>query len=311
MIGIEQIASYLPPTRASNFERKTEFEIGDRFIEDKIGFRAVARMGEQEDTSVLCEKAYAMLIDKTAIDHESVQAVVVVTQNPDRNIPHVSAVLHGRLGLPQSCACFDLSLGCSGYVQGLSVVLSFMASNGMKHGLLFTADPYSKVVDEKDKNTVLLFGDGATVTYLSDAPCLVPGRFSFGTIGRESGELCIDGGKLHMNGRAIFNFAARHIPADVKRVLIENDLSLADVDSFIFHQGSRYIVDTIAKALGLPDSKVPFVAADYGNTVSSSVPMVLETQMQSANSKCLLVSGFGVGLSWASTVLRRVGAVTT
>ena len=305
MIGIEQIASYLPPSRISNFERKGKFDIDDRFIEDKIGFRAVARMDAGEDTSFLCEKAYACLADKMKLDKAGVQAVIVVTQNPDTNIPHVSAVLHGRLGLPEDCACFDISLGCSGYVHGLSIALSFMAANEMSSGLLFTADPYSKIIDIDDKNTTLLFGDGATVTYLSDSPAFVPGHFGFGTIGRESAELRVCDETLHMNGRAIFNFAARHIPRDVRRVLAANHIELADVDTFVFHQGSRYIVDTIAGALGLPKAKVPFGAAEYGNTVSSSVPMILEGEMHSKDKNLIFVSGFGVGLSWASTILKR------
>jgi 3-oxoacyl-[acyl-carrier-protein] synthase-3 len=305
MIGIEQIASYLPPSRISNFERRGKFDIDDRFIEGKIGFRSVARMDAGDDTSFLCEKAYACLADKMELDKAGVQAVIVVTQNPDTNIPHVSAVLHGRLGLTENCACFDISLGCSGYVHGLSIALSFMAANEMSRGLLFTADPYSKIVDDDDKNTTLLFGDGATVTYLSDSPVFVPGRFGFGTIGRESAQLCMRNEKLHMNGRAIFNFAARQIPKDVQRVLASNNIEQGDVDTFVFHQGSRYILDTIAGALGLPKSKVPFGAADYGNTVSSSVPMMLEREIHPSGNSLIFVSGFGVGLSWASTVLKR------
>jgi len=305
MLGIEQIASYLPPLRISNFDRKAEFEIDDNFIDAKIGFRAVSRMEADDTTSTLCEKAYARLEEKVAIDRNALQAVIVVTQNPDANIPHVSAILHGRLGLPEQCACFDISLGCSGYVHGLSIALSFMAANGMSRGLLFTADPYSRIIDPDDKNTALLFGDGATVTLLSDAPMFAPGQFGFGTIGQDSAELRVRDDALYMNGRAIFNFAARHIPKDIKRVLAANSREISDIDSFVFHQGSRYIVETIANALGVPKTKVSFGAAEYGNTVSSSVPMILETEMQANDTNLILVSGFGVGLSWASTVLKR------
>ncbi|KQW22304.1 3-oxoacyl-ACP synthase [Afipia sp. Root123D2] len=305
MLGIEEIASYLPPLRMSNFERKDQFAIDDHFIEKKIGFLAVSRMEADDTTSTLCEKAYARLADKIAIDKNGLQAVIVVTQNPDTNIPHVSAILHGRLGLPEQCACFDVSLGCSGYVHGLSIALSFMMANGMSRGLLFTADPYSKIIDNDDKSTALLFGDGATVTLLSDTPTFVPGQFSFGTIGQESAELRVSYDALYMNGRAIFNFAARHIPRDVKLVLAANGLEIGDIDSFVFHQGSRYIVEAIANSLGVPKLKVPFGAAEYGNTVSSSVPMILENEMLAIDKNLIFASGFGVGLSWASTILTR------
>lgn len=306
MLGIAAIASYVPAGRLSNYDRKAEFGIDDAFIEDKIGFRSVARMAPGETTSDLCVRAFEALKCKVSIDPAAIEAVVVVTQNPDRNIPHVSAVVHGRLGLSTSCAAFDVSLGCSGYVHGLSIVQGFMAANGYKRALLFTADPYSKIIDASDKNTVLLFGDAATVSLLSDAPVFVPGRFRFGTLGVESENLAITGGHLYMNGRAIFSFVARNIPSDVNALLAANGLAIGDVDRFLFHPGSRYVVDAISKALKLTQDKVPFSASDCGNTVSSSIPLLLEAEIPRAASGTILMSGFGVGLSWASTILTRV-----
>src|SRR3546814_2884839 len=112
-----------------------------------------------------------------------IQVLVVVTQNPDNNLPHVAAQVHGKAALPEQCAAFDVSLGCSGYVYGLSIITSFMAVNGFERGVLITADPYSKIVDKNDKNTRLLFGDAATATLISNEPLLVAGPFSFGTTG--------------------------------------------------------------------------------------------------------------------------------
>ncbi|MGH8725402.1 MAG: 3-oxoacyl-[acyl-carrier-protein] synthase III C-terminal domain-containing protein, partial [Burkholderiales bacterium] len=102
-----------------------------------------------------------------------------------------------------------------------------------------------------------------------------------------------------------FNFAARYVPLDVAKVLERNGLRLEDVDAFVFHQGSRNIVDTIAQRLALPAEKVRFCAADYGNTVSSSIPMILADEMSRCAVRTILVSGFGVGFSWSSTILKR------
>ena len=155
MLGIEQIGSYIPADRLSNYARKTQFDIDDHFIEEKIGVRSVSRKATEEETSDLCLKAFADLAAKSGLSPNELQALVVVTQTPDFQIPHTSAVVHGRLGLPQSCACFDISLGCSGFVYGLSVITAFMAANGLSKGVLITADPYSKVVDRDDKNAAL------------------------------------------------------------------------------------------------------------------------------------------------------------
>lgn len=307
MLGIEAIGSYVPAGRVSNYDRKEQFGIDDHFIEEKIGVRSVSVKAADEETSDLCVKAYADLLTRTTINPEEIDALVVVTQNPDTNIPHTSAMVHGRLGLPERCACFDISLGCSGFVYSLAILHSLMSAQGMKRGLLFTADPYSKVVDPNDKNTALLFGDGAAVTLLGPEPVLVPGRFTFGTIGNEHEKLICKDGPLYMNGRAVFNFAAKVIPPDIERMADLNGLKVTDIDRFFLHQGSRIIVETIAKKLGIAVDRAPYRIHDYGNTISSTIPLLLKEELASENpAHRMAISGFGVGLSWSSGLLRRV-----
>lgn len=303
MIGITEIASYIPPKKKSNIARKEELNTDEVFILNKIGIVNVAVKEDDEDTSDLAIKSFKNLEKKISINKEDIEVAILVTQNPNSNIPHTSALIHGALDLPESCACFDISLGCSGFVYGLSVIKSFMESNGMKKGLLFTCDPYSKIIDPADKNTALLFGDAATVTYLTEDPAYTIGNFTFGTIGKESSNLTCTNSVLSMNGRGIFNFAARYVPADIKNLLPKNNLEIKDIDKFIFHQGSKYIVDTLVKRTGIDAGKVIFDIADYGNTVSSSIPIILEKILHDINNKYILISGFGVGLSWSSSIL--------
>jgi 3-oxoacyl-[acyl-carrier-protein] synthase-3 len=306
VIGIKAIATYLPAGRVSNFDRKEAFDVTDEFIEDKIGIRRVAVRGEAEGTTALALRAFDALVEGYALDPQAIQVVVVVTQNPDRNIPHTSAEIHGQRGLAETCACFDISLGCSGYVYALSLVSAFMQANSLSTGVLVTADPYSKIIDPADKNTSLLFGDAAAATLLTADPVLAPGRFTFGTAGREADQLACNDGRLFMNGRAVFNFAAKYVPTDVTQVLRLNGLDIATVDAFLFHQGSKYIVDTIANRLKIPRDKARFGAGDYGNAVSSSIPLLLAEEMKRPESRTILVSGFGLGFSWASTILKRL-----
>jgi 3-oxoacyl-[acyl-carrier-protein] synthase III len=306
ILGIENVGSYVPETRISNYERKAQFAIDDHFIEEKIGVHRVSRKSPEEETSDLCLSAYADLETRSGLRREEVEALVVVTQNPDYAIPHTSALVHGRLGLPESCACFDISLGCSGFVYGLSVVTAFMAANGMKKGVLITADPYSKVVNPDDKNTALLFGDAAGATLISTTPVFVPGRYTFGTMGSEFDKLIARDGELYMNGRAVFNFAAKTIPPDIEKMARRNDIAIADIDRFLLHQGSKIIVETIARKLGVPLSKVPFAICGFGNSCASTIPLLLQSELADPAVKTIALSGFGVGLSWASGLLRRV-----
>ncbi len=305
MLGIQEIASYLPEKRISNYDKKDKFELDDDFIENKIGVKSHALKKKSEQASDLCVNAFENLTKKIPIDKDTIDCCIVVTQNPDFNIPHTSAIVHGKLGLSQSCACFDISLGCSGYIYGLSSIISFMKNNNLKNGLLFTADPYSDIIDHNDKNTDLLFGDGSTVTYISEHPIMIPKNFAFGTDGTNYRELiCED--KLYMNGRAVFNFAATTIPKHIQKLLEETGLEDHDIDKYILHQGSKYIVDTIRKRLKVSEEKVPFDMYEYGNTISSSIPFILEKEMKSENNKKMVLSGFGVGLSWGSAIIEKI-----
>jgi len=307
MIGIVSIGSYIPLGRESNYAKKAQFDIDDDFIRDKLGVEEVSRKASDEETSDMCVKAYADLEARLARRIEAVDCLVVCTQNPDgAGLPHTSAIVHGKLGLPQNCACFDVALGCSGFVYSLSIIKSFMRENGMSRGLLFTADPYSKIIDPQDKNTVLLFGDAATASLIEDGPgAWVPGPFRFGTNGKDGGALENRKGTLHMNGRAVFNFSATAVPPQVTTLLKDAGLGTADVDLFLFHQGSKFIVDQLVKRLALPPEKVPFNLASQGNTISSSLPLLLRDRLGDARLNRMLLSGFGVGLSWASCLLTR------
>jgi len=303
MLGIKQIASYLPERKKSNYDKKEKFALDDDFIENKIGVKYHCVKEDDEKASDLSVKAFENLLKKIDIEKENIDCCVVVTQNPDYNIPHTSAVVHGKLELSMNCACYDISLGCSGYVYGLSNILAFMKSNGLKHGLLFTADPYSEIIDHEDKNTDLIFGDGATVTYISENALYIPTSFKFGTNGKDYKEILCDD-KLYMNGRAVFSFTATMIPKHIQSLLVENDLDDSDIDKYILHQGSKYIVDTIRKRLKVDVSKVPFDMYEYGNTVSSAVPIILEKELDN-NHKRLLLSAYGIGLSWASAIIEK------
>ncbi len=309
MIGIRAIASHVPCDSLSNYERREEFGLTDEFISGKLGIERVSRMAASEDTSSLCINAFAALQEKVAVDPAQIDCLIVCTQNPDRHgIPHTSAIVHGLIGASERCAAFDISLGCSGYVYSLAVAKSFMEGSGLQRGLLFTADPYSKIVNPADKNTVLLFGDAATVTLLESGAQArwKPKRFLFSTRGRDGAALNNDSGILEMNGRAVFNFSATAVPVQVRELLGAEGIGPDAVDAFLFHQGSRYIVDTLVKRLEIPPEKVPSNLAAQGNTISSSIPLLFEEYMDKPDINRVLMSGFGVGLSWASCLAERL-----
>lgn len=305
MIGIKRVAVHRPEQSVDAFAIAEKLSVSADFVRDKVGMERLARKGDEESASDLAAAAARPLFEH-GLKPEDVGCLVLVSQNPDgAGLPHASAVLHRKLGLGSSCAVFDISLGCSGYVQALAVVKSLMEAQGLRNGLLVTADPYSEIVDLADRDTALIFGDGATATWMSDAPVWRIGACDFGIDSASSGALRVEaGGRLFMNGRGVFNFAATEVPRSISRVLDKAQTSIAEMDMVLLHQGSRFIVETIATRIGA-EGKTPFAASKYGNTISSSIPMMLAEQVPDRANK-LLLSGFGVGLAWATCILEKL-----
>lgn len=309
MIGIEKIGMYLPDRKVENLSRCLQLGIEESFLKNKIGVETYSVKSDGQETSDLCLEAFLNLKNDYPLDIKEIGCIVVCTQNPDGfGLPHTAAILHAKLKANESCGAFDVSLGCSGYVYSLSIIKSFMRENNIDRGLLFTCDPYSKIIDPKDKNTALLFGDAATVTLMSQTPIWQIGISDWGTKGRDHRAIRTDENRrFNMNGRAVFNFAVQTVPKSIQKTLELNNTSAKDIDLFLLHQASRYVIDIIRKRLGVASCLLPFHAKTQGNTVSSSIPLLL-ANVEDGPQKVILC-GFGVGLSWGTTLLTKNNSV--
>ena len=306
MIGITDIGVFIPSEKINNFSRMEQFEINEEFIQKKIGIHELAKKNTNETASDLCVKAYQNLLKNHPDMDDEIDCVVVCTQNGDFTIPHTAAIVHDKLELKQQVASFDISLGCSGYIYALHVMKSFMMDNDLKCGLLFTSDPYSDILDKDDKNTALLFGDAATVTLLTEQPKYHLQKGIFESYGQKHKTLIKRAAEpLHMNGREIFNFVLGKIPDLVSRSLTKNNLTPHQIDQFLFHQASLFLIEKLTHRLQVEKSKVPFKCQLYGNTVSSSIPILLKEEIDAFDKGHILMCGFGVGLSMAATVLNK------
>ena len=315
-IGIREIAHHVPEATVTSDEIARRHGFEESFISEKLGIRQRRVAAVDESTGDLCLVAAEKLLAKAVVARDAVELLIVVTQTPDYCLPHTSALVHERLGLSKDTAVFDLSLGCSGFVYGLATAGALMEAHGMTTGLLITADEYSKVMDPGDRNTAPLFGDAAAATLLGPNPRYLPGKYTFGSDGARHEALIVHGSgtrteprqPLYMNGRAIFNFMLSEMPGDVAQCLSLNDLALEDIDAWVFHQASRKMLLSLARKIGIPEDRLVIDIEDIGNTTSASIPIALERRvMTNAHSaERILICGFGVGLSWASTVLTRV-----
>ena len=307
-LGIASIGKAIASGRLDNSSRLSELDTNLAFLDEKIGTRRIPTLAPNESTLSLAEKACRNLLNHRPEITPSLDVLAVCTQNPDTRIPHLSALLHRTLGLLPSCSCFDISLGCTGFVHTLAILVGFMQNQGLQNGLLITCDPYSKVINPSDRNTVLLFGDAATaslITTAANGALYYPHSFCFTTLSQNADAISCKENILSMNGRAVFDFAITSVPRDVQRTLAIAGLQKSDISKFLFHQGSKFIVEQLARAIGLPREAVPISLSEIGNTVSSSIPLLLAEELSQNHTRPrhILISGFGVGLSVATGIL--------
>lgn len=304
MIGINNIGIFVPDEKIDTSARAKNIGLDENFVSNKIG---VEHLSIFENITIpdACNFAFEDLLSKTDLDISSIDCIVLCTQNPDFNgLPHNSALIQSKIGAGTHAACFDIGLGCSGYVHSLSIIKAFMEGNGFKNGLLFTCDPYSKIINEEDKNTALLFGDAATVTLLNNSPKYTIEQTSFFTDGKNHANIINDNGTFVMNGRQVYNFVMSEVPKQIKQLLSDNKIEDKNIDMYLLHQGSKFMVQSASRKITDDISKVPFDIKSTGNTVSSSIPLLFSKFFQQ-DQKNIIVCGFGVGLSISTALLKQ------
>lgn len=249
-----------------------------------------------------CEKLFAEGVDRTTVDF-----VLLCTQSPQYRLPSTACLLQEQLGLSKDTGALDYDLGCSGFVYGLAVAKGLVLGGMARNVLLVTSETYTRYIDAADKSTRTIFGDGAAATLVDQTLAERIGAFSFGTDGSGADKLIVrDGGRLFMDGPEIFNFTLDVVPRTLDEVCSKNGISREDVDLFVFHQANKFMLDTIRKVNHLPKEKFYVNMADTGNTVSSTIPIAMKRAMDEGVLKSgmkVLIMGFGVGLSWAGTVV--------
>ena len=314
-IGIEKISYYLPKNYITSSDLSNKYGYDKDFIEKKVGVNKLF-IAEDMSTTDMAEKALELLLIDNEHLRDKIELLVVCTQTPEYQLPQISSQLQYRCKLSNSISAFDISLGCSGYVYGLSVLESLLDTHGLNYGVLITTEKYSSIIDDYDKNTKCLFSDAASATLLSRDGKLIPGKYKFGTDGsfydslivnkKEDDRGCVNN-VLHMNGRNIFNFTVGKIPNEILSTCAINGLQEQEIDNFVIHQASSYVINSIASRLSSNNIENKFVNYMhlFGNTVSSSIPISLcrlTNNLENIKST-ILISGFGVGLSWGTVVL--------
>ena len=300
----------------------------EKKISLKIGIEKRYVAGEQTASDLAFEAA-KNLFKENNIDKNIVDAVLLCTQSPDYFLPSTACVLQHRLGLRTDIMAFDYNLGCSGFVYGLGLAKGLIAGGMAKNVLLLTAETYNRYIHPKDRGNRALFSDAAAATIISsEEGFLKIGQPVFGTDGSGASNLIVESGAarmkhvgkeptfeeddrrspdyLFMDGPSIFNFTLEAVPPLVEQTLKLNGKSFEEIDSFIFHQANKHMLKFIREAIHIPEEKFYMCLADFGNTVSSTIPICLSNFIKEGKlnkEQTYLIAGFGVGYSWGALTL--------
>jgi len=329
------IEESLPESVLSNEDLAGEFSDWDAAkILEKTGIATRHIAGPAELASDLGVAAAESLFRKHAVLREEIDFLIFCTQSPDYFLPTTACTVQSRLGLRQSCGAIDVNQGCSGFVYALALAKGLIETGSADTVLLITADTYSKFINPRDRSVKTLFGDGAAATIVkaTENDERLVGPFVFGTDGRGAGNLIVPAGglrtprspgtaveledragnwrssdNLFMNGPEIFNFTLRTVPKAVSQLLEKAGLGLDEIDFFVFHQANRFMLETLRDKMKIPASKFCIELETSGNTVSSTIPIAMRRLMERGaivRGNRLMLVGFGVGYSWAATLVR-------
>ena len=333
MVGsrIVDIARYLPESVLDNDSLAELFKdwTADK-IYSKTGIVQRHIAAPDETAADMAVAAAQELFAQGTVAPGDVDFIVFCTQAPDYILPTSACLIQDRLGLSKSVGALDVNLGCSGFVYALALANGLISSGAARCVLLLTADTYSKFIHPLDKSVRTLFGDAATAVAVCADESARIGPFVFGTDGSGATSLIVETGgcrtarsaetaieavdasgnvrsrdNLYMDGAAVLNFALREVPRVEKDLREKAGIEKDAVDFYVLHQANQFMLEALRRKLGIPADKMPVYFETVGNTVSSTIPLVLD-QMHKANElagRTIMLIGFGVGLSWAACLL--------
>ena len=329
-VGIKALSACVPSDIVSNKDLGyliPEEEISK--VIDNIGIVERRIATDDVTASDLCYSAAQRLMQDNGIAPDSIDVLIFMSQTGDYRIPATSCIMQHRLGLPKSTMCFDISLGCSGYLFALSTAFAYASMEGINRVLLLDGETFSKIVNRRDKVDWPLYGDAGTATLIEKGD-YGSSAFILNTDGSGEDAIKIHAGmrnpvtadscvereqedgnvrndlEVFMDGMDVFNFAISKVPKCVKQLLSETDHTIDDVDYLVFHQANRFMMDFFVKKLKIAPDRVPYCIGKYGNTSSTSIPLTVASELNGRldGDHTVVMSGFGAGLSWGAALLQ-------
>jgi 3-oxoacyl-[acyl-carrier-protein] synthase III len=306
--GILGIGKFVPEKILTNFDLEKMVDTNDEWIRTRTGIEERRIAGDDMDTSDLAYNAAVAALKNSGVSAESLDMILVATVTPDQPFPTVACMLQERLGAVKAAA-MDISAACAGFMYGMITAKQFIETGAYKHILVIGVEKLSKITDWEDRNTAVLFGDGAGAAVLgpvSDDKGIL--SFELGADGTGGKHLYQnENDHIYMNGREVFKFAVRQMGESSLNVLEKAGLTKEDVDFLIPHQANIRIMEAARQRLELPVEKMSKTVHKYGNTSAASIPISIVDELEAGKIKdgdLLVMVGFGGGLTWGAIAMR-------
>ncbi|ADE67729.1 MULTISPECIES: beta-ketoacyl-ACP synthase III [Priestia] len=306
--GVLGIGRYVPEKVVTNLDLEKVMDTSDEWIRTRTGIQERRIAADNEDTSDLAYKAAVEALHKANVEAEDIDMIIVATVTPDQPFPTVSCMLQEKLGAKKA-ASFDVSAACAGFMYGMITAKQFIETNAYKHILVVGVEKLSKITDWDDRNTAVLFGDGAGAVVMGPVS---EGRgiLSFelgsdGTGGKHLYQNELD--HIVMNGREVFKFAVRQMGESAVNVIEKAGLTKEDVDFLVPHQANIRIMEAARQRLDLPEEKMSKTIQYYGNTSAASIPISIVHELEAGkiqDDDLIVMVGFGGGLTWGAIAIR-------
>jgi 3-oxoacyl-[acyl-carrier-protein] synthase-3 len=309
--------SYLPKKVLTNHDLERMVETSHDWIFSRTGINQRHIAADDESTSDLALQASLRAIEAAGIDAQQIDLIIVGTTTPDQVFPSTACLLQNKLGIKSGGPAFDIQAVCSGFVYALSTADQFIRSGQSKCALVVGAETMSRIVDWTDRNTCVLFGDGAGAVILqaSETEGIISTHLH--ADGAYKDLLSVEGGgcgtarsgdpRVVMDGSAVFKFAVGVLDSIVEETLSVNGMQKSDIDWLVPHQANIRIIQATAKKLGLPMERVVLTVDRHGNTSAASIPLALDAAVREGKIKpgeTLLMEGVGGGFTWGSALVR-------
>jgi 3-oxoacyl-[acyl-carrier-protein] synthase-3 len=314
--SITGLGSRVPDRVVTNDDLAQYVDTSDDWIVERTGIHERRMAAPEEALSDLALPAARAALEQAGVAAEDLDLIIVATVTPDMTFPSTGAILADRLGAARAAA-YDLSAGCTGFMYGIAQAYGMIAGGLATRALVVGGDVLSRILDWKDRSTLVLFGDGAGAVVIEPSPA--PGflGFDLGVDGSGGSSLWLPGSGsrlvsepekyVKMNGREVFKFATRILVQSARDLLARCGATIDDVDLYIPHQANLRIIDHATRKLGVPSERVVINVDRYGNTSSGSIPLALADAARDGRlrpGRLVLMTGMGAGLSWGSALLR-------